>query len=561
MATKFDIDLLDRHLRQVQAEFDCQRHLSLLHCILRDEFGLTDEQIVEALTDGGNDRGIDAIHINRSTDPVIVNIFQTKQYQSKIAEKNFPSNEIDKILSYIHDFLNQSDAFLDSLNPALRDISVELAELFNHGRPLIRIFFCSNGTPLLPEQRLRLESSLKGYSYISTEEFHFDNLLDLVLAPQNANRERFLKASSNQIFSRSDGDVKGIIASVSASEIVKLIANAKDPSRADRALFNENIRVFLGIKNPVNKNILQSALSEDRFVFWYLNNGITIVCEEATYPQGYAHPAIRMIAPQIVNGAQTSHALLEAHQRDPSLINDVSVLVRIYETKRSDISQLVAIATNSQTRIYNRDLMSNDKAQIRIQKALELRGLYYERKRREYEDQPRERRIDALKFGQIVLAYTLRMPERARRDSDEIFSAYYDDIFTNIRDLDEIVSAWQCLREIEANHELVIAKRRRHTTNRAMRALAYANYHVLFLVSVLAQHRGINISDPGTRKTLIEVGINIVKEHIESDERGLYEIFRDPKTKERLIQLAERQDQLPEDFQLSLPLKIDSGLF
>src|SRR4029434_11226348 len=103
-------------------------------------------------------------------------------------------------------------------------------------------------------------------------------------------------------------------------------------------IFQENARVYLTQKNKINKRIFASALSDSNAEFWYLNNGITITCDHFEYPPKTRAPMFYMYNIQIVNGDQTSNALYEAFQQDAERCRNVLVLVRLYETKRREIS-------------------------------------------------------------------------------------------------------------------------------------------------------------------------------------------------------------------------------
>ena len=149
---------------------------------------------------------------------------------------------------------------------------------------------------------------------------------------------------------------------------------------------------------------MESALSENGSEFWYLNNGITMTCESLEYQPGVRAPVVAMRGVQIVNGGQTSHALFEAAQAEPDRIWQVLILVlilvRIYETKSPDISQRVAESTNSQTPIPSRDLRANDEIQRKLEESFGGLGVFYERKTKQHNAQPKTKRLDALAAAQ-----------------------------------------------------------------------------------------------------------------------------------------------------------------
>ena len=63
-----------------------------------------------------------------------------------------------------------------------------------------------------------------------------------------------------------------------------------------------------------------------------------MTCDTFGYQPGKLSPKIALTNVQIVNGGQTSNALFEAYKKDPSKVQDVLVLCRIYETRTRDIT-------------------------------------------------------------------------------------------------------------------------------------------------------------------------------------------------------------------------------
>ena len=74
--------------------------------------------------------------------------------------------------------------------------------------------------------------------------------------------------------------------------------------RAGIRLFARNIRGFLG-DTEINSEIEATLKSKPQY-FWYYNNGITIVCDQAEEISGGGRQILRVRNPQIINGQQTS---------------------------------------------------------------------------------------------------------------------------------------------------------------------------------------------------------------------------------------------------------------
>ena len=196
---------------------------------------------------------------------------------------------------------------------------------------------------------------------------------------------------------------------------------------------------------------------------------------------------------QIVNGGQTSNALFEAFQQDAERCRNVLVLVRVYETKRREITAKIAESTNSQTPIRSRDLRSNDEVQKKLEESFSNLGYYYERKSNQYGEQPRHLRIDALSAGQAYLAYQLRMPEVAGKDRGKIFGELYDEIFNDDIAAPRLLVPLQVFQPIEEmKRNIERAARRGQSYDPAMLFLVDGAYHLLFAMAELCTLRKID---------------------------------------------------------------------
>jgi AIPR protein len=196
---------------------------------------------------------------------------------------------------------------------------------------------------------------------------------------------------------------------------------------------------------------------------------------------------------QIVNGGQTSNTLFEAFQQDPERCRNVHVLVRVYETKRREISAKIAESTNSQTPIRSRDLRSNEEVQKKIEESIKNLGYYYERKSNQYREQPRHLRIDALFAGQAYLAYQLHLREVAGKDRGKIFGELYDEIFNDDITAPLLLAPLQVFQPIEEmKRNLERAVRRGQTYDPAMLFLVDGAYHLLFAIAMLSTLRNID---------------------------------------------------------------------
>jgi AIPR protein len=88
----------------------------------------------------------------------------------------------------------------------------------------------------------------------------------------------------------SDGtSIKSLIGSVRISDLCEFL-RSDDISFIDERLFHANVRGHLGLQNPVNREIAETLRDTGRDFFFFLNNGVTIVCDKYLYQSGGLPP-------------------------------------------------------------------------------------------------------------------------------------------------------------------------------------------------------------------------------------------------------------------------------
>jgi hypothetical protein len=264
--------------------------------------------------------------------------------------------------------------------------------------------------------------------------------------------------------------------------------------------------------------------------------------------KGKRAPLVELKNIQKVNGGQTSNALFEASAKSEDKLEDVLILVRIIETKSQPVSLAIAESTNSQTPIKSRDLRSNDEIQKKLAEAFEGMGLAYERKNGQHLDKAKNIRVDALSAGQAHLAFTLELPEVAKKDRGRIFSDLYETVFTDDLTADDLLAAIKVLSAIETRKKkLQSAIKKDNSFNASEMFLIDGAYHALFAVGQLCDIRGIQRFNYQEAIKLVPLSIKYVNEVVEKakndDEAFSFNrFFKDSKTKTKIasyIQIAE----------------------
>jgi hypothetical protein len=401
------------------------------------------------IVDGGQDKQMDVFAIEEQGDSADVFIVQTKYTDS------FSSNALIQLGNGLRWVFQRTRKDLDSLaNTALRDKILEYRALqSNFGPSNIRVHvrFVTNGDASAVSSEFSQE--LKGireaygndiFEAFSIDPIGFNELTDLSKMQERQTRrvdaELRVKYDANNpsLIKYYAQDLQGLVCSIPASEIARLVNE-----NPDGAVFDLNIRRFLGSRGAVNKDIQSTCTSvESSYEFWFLNNGITVVCDKfdpVTDPDN-AHVKLQNL--QIVNGCQTATTIALA-QKEGRLVPDVRILTRIYQTQDPALVDKIVLTTNNQNKISSRDLRANHPVQMDMQRAFSIYGYYYERKPRQFDGQA----VDLKKLftneyvAQAYLAIVLKTPSDGRARKYKVWGDSHARIFAGAPVEPYIISA------------------------------------------------------------------------------------------------------------------------
>ena len=554
MTTLLDWSQVNKKILDFQTSMDLEKNSdAFIYYCLNRILKVDPDEITSCITDGRFDRGIDAVFIESTADRKIIHLFQMKCLQEfKPTTRNFPSEETNKILSFLDGLLKKSEEMEGTCNSLLYSKVKAIWDVLEQEPHDIHIHLCTNAQKLEEKHRDDFLSALKTRSeYIVLNEYDLAALSSIESGSKRKERTLNVTLFEENNFERSDGAMRGLIGTIRAQELIKFLTDDTCPGKIDESLFEENIRLYLGEKNEINSKIYASALSKSSVEFWYLNNGITIVCDSYKYLTGQHNAPVAIKNPQIVNGGQTSFSLFEAYSRDFKKLEKVKVLVKIIETDDSQFRGRIAEATNSQTMIRSRDLRSNDNVQITLEDTLKDFGYYYERKSSQHSDKPHSQRIDARKAGQIMFSYYHREPDKAKSASEKIFGEYYELIFDpHSINAEKLLSCHKLYQDLEQRKNLVVQSMKTKMKSQYDEAwIVEGIFYALYIVSVLCERDGINLDDYNQARTKIDEAIQIVGAYAKSHKRvSAYRMFRSSGTKEALrIFSPAKQIELPFD--------------
>lgn len=414
--------------------------LNLAYSLIFD-VGINDID-AEDIVDDEQDKQIDIIRIdeNENANSAHIYILQVKN------ESGFKSTVVSQLkngLSWIFSVSKNEYEKLNNINfvnkiAEVRDIRLK----YGIQSISVTVYYVANGNALdLSPEYLQEKRTLEsGYNNIGFKEFEFREigafeLFDYLKTSEQAKRKIDAKieivydVNKPSIINYSTGETKAMICTTKAKDLAELACiEPKD------AIFDMNVRSFYGIEgNLVNSDIYSTCTkTTDSSLFWFLNNGVTMVCDQFSFANDPDYHFVDLKNVQIVNGCQTTVTLREAFMKG-ELKENVHILLRIYQTSNPSLTNRITLTTNNQNKIVGRDLKANDMIQADIQKVMWDRfGYYYERKNKEYSALTPDKKLKIIpndKAGQAFLAIVGKKPSIARGFLGKIWDEYYDQIF------------------------------------------------------------------------------------------------------------------------------------
>ncbi|MCK1656742.1 AIPR family protein [Bradyrhizobium sp. 151] len=389
--------------------------------------GEADNNIAASVVGASKDGGFDAIYIDSGAR--IVHLVQGK-YRASFGSKAEPPSDIDRFVMdseslYSGDSSRLND-LLDRVNPTTREkLRYARNRLVSHDyQP--RLYYLTTGK-VSADKRRRFGRSTR------SRILEIIDATDLAriyrdyadgIAPPIPVTSLAIEPSSPTIIERPDAKSK-IRSWIFPAEIRSVATLYK---QCGTRLFAKNIRGYLG-ESKINKE-MSKTLTKHSSRFFYLNNGITIICSRAEYIKGDTS-ALQMWDAQVINGQQTVRTIAEH-----STTSEAAVLVKVMQVPEFDypgfVSEVVG-ATNFQNAIKASDLYANDAEQIRIQRELHKLGYQYIRKRQSKSEARREggqnaKQVKREELAQAVGACALD-PREVRSGVEHLFEAHYKTIF------------------------------------------------------------------------------------------------------------------------------------
>lgn len=419
--------LLESILKQQKAQYPTLSDDNFFEVYCADNillnYDLSNDEIEEGIVDGSGDAGVDAayVFVNRQLltedfefsgikQPVNLELFiiQSKNQDS------FKEGPIDKLSSSLP-LLLDGEQPQENLEKLFRPQVVSIFHSFMKGMQTlagefpevsIKIFYCCKGSA--PNDVMKAKAAnLKARISERYPSVDFTFLGAQELYDRSGKQKRLVKELP--VVGSPLSGANSYVALCTLENYIKFISDEEDALLT--RIFEANVRAYQG-EVEVNKEIAESLKHPtDGVDFWWLNNGVTVVADQAQFMNN----RLSVENPLIVNGLQTSH---EIHKFASSLPQDDPrlVLVRIIvETDRVKRDEIIR-ATNRQTSIKHSSFRATEPVHKEIEDYLLTVGFYYDRRKNQYkrEGKPAHKIISIDRLAQGVLAVLKQEPHIAR---------------------------------------------------------------------------------------------------------------------------------------------------
>lgn len=330
---------------------------------------ITPQASAAAVVDDFNDKGLDAIYYHAPTETLYL-------VQAKLKEsEQFKQEDAQAFCSGIRLLLKQA---FDRFNANVQNRQVEIeSALDTCSRIMLIVPYTGDGVSqsaldalqeLLNDDDLDEERLDKEVIYYTSVEITRDLLAEKAYKPVNTE-------ITLHKYGKIEEPRKAYFGIARLNDLIDL------HRREGKALYERNIRYFLGSRTDVNQAI-HATLRDEPASFFYLNNGVTAVCDEIEQKGRNSDNGARKFKVRglsIINGAQTVASAAEFVDRHPDRdINDARVMLTLIKAPADgQFGKLVTRARNHQNPVQLGNFVALDETQERLRQEIAHLGFDY----------------------------------------------------------------------------------------------------------------------------------------------------------------------------------------
>ena len=438
---------------------------------LRNIYGLNTVQAKDAITDGADDKQIDAVYVDDQAQTAY--IIQGKFYSGATVDAA-PLREVLSSCLLIRDLEKLQEAANKKLKAKVTELATAIEDGYHICFELLTTSTLTSAAQddLAAYNRQLAEDDKISASIILVDSEMIKARLDEALNHARPYIDHNFQVESDKILNMTLGKTKVAIVALPLRECLKI------PGIKDGTLFRKNVRQSLG-SNKVNRGIARTIKTEPD-EFFFMHNGITGICSKISYSDG----VLSVKELNIVNGCQSLSTILNCSE-SVKKADDAYIMFRFYAIEDPQRGDNISTSTNSQTAVKARDLRSNDKYVLSLKKAYEQMypDGYFVTKRGENPDTAKynpDHIVYLTDLGKELIAWHSQRPTMSYSEN-RVFDVYFDQLFhrnykpEDVQALAELHRAilpyWdpESLKSLDEN--LITIK-------------AYGPYHHLFAVSM-----------------------------------------------------------------------------
>ncbi len=426
--------------------------------VVQTTLGLRKEDALECLTEGGNDFGIDALHIASVEDgEFLVTLFQGKYKPVTSGANAFPQTGIEKAKQAIQCIFNPTSTI--TTNELLTAKIEDIRSLIRDGYiPVVCAVMCNNGERWDDTAQQIIDQACFPRDQVRWKHVNHDELVKQMRSVQPIDNETLPLVGKSVI--ENFNYCRVLIGKIRVKELAALFTRHGD------LLLDRNIRRFLGLHGNRVNSAIRRTLSDpaERGNFYFYNNGITLLCRQFRHNDLQREDfSVKIDGLQFINGGQTCKTieatLAEISGGDQTNLENTFVLVRIYELPDAtgDLIGKITYNTNSQNPVDLRDLKSNDERQraieIDVANLSNASGEKFRYIRNRNDDSMGRQCILSSRAAEAILAVWRTSPQQARSQQRELFGNLYDQIFSDDLNGTQVVLATLLFRYAEKKRQ------------------------------------------------------------------------------------------------------------
>lgn len=421
--------------------------------------------IIDMVTESGDDCDIDICQIDTEQEGEInLNLFQAKFKNEQNLDKTIGANDVDKFLNHVKQIFIEGNTENLSMNLYLKNKYTEFQDIiknYSYSDIHINLYFVTNGSEINEQEKIKLKNFKSQYNIINS--YNTLNEYDFFINDKRKIGKKEISVYGSVL--PINFGINAYIANIKAYELAKLFDDCGD------ILLDRNVRRLL--KSEINKNI-SFSLTNDPKMFWYKNNGISIVCKNVESRKIMGEEKLILEDPYIINGGQTTKTLynlfksLSEENKQP--FYEAYVMVRVYQTTDEDKTSAIIYGTNNQNKITLFDLKSGNENLKKIKDYFSIKGvtlIIY----RDSEERITSESINSETLLQAYCSIYKEIPNRAKISRSKITELYYDEVYNNADNASNLLCAYYL-------YKYVITENKKHDEEHLLHSI-YAMLYVM----------------------------------------------------------------------------------